>query len=220
MIDANKLFDSLPIQVKATLLKYQGKVFVGGGCLRDAILGDKPKDYDLFSTATSQTEVRDYLKDKSMSYFTSDNATSFYIKGQPTVQLITKWTYVDAQQMVEDFDFTVNQIGLVVIDNKPTVVYTDGFLDDIYTKTLTYTSPVRDENCAGSLMRMVKFLQRGYKIDKDNLAKLIGRLVSALPDVSLDGDSFTTYNPDFNSESGYANRVYTLLESTKCRGGY
>ncbi len=220
-IDANKLFDSLPMQVKTTLLKYQGNVYVGGGYLRDSILGEKVKDIDLFSTYGVQTQVREYLKSISDSYFTSNNATTFYIKGQPTFQLITKWTYQDAQDMIKDFDFTINQIGLYVKDNKPIVVYLDEFLEDIASKTLTYTQPIREENCAGSLLRMVKFLGRGYTIDRKNLAALIGRAVSALPNVSMeDDDALTTYHPDFHSECDYTNRIYTLLESNKCSGGY
>jgi len=219
-IDANKLFDSLPMVVKTTLLKFQGKVFVGGGCLRDNILGEDIKDIDIFSTYGIQEEVKEYLKSKAYSYFTSNNATSFYIKGESIIQLITKWTYQNAKEMIEDFDFTINQIGLYVLENKPYVVYLDEFLEDIKTKRLTYTRPIRNEHCAGSLLRMVKFLGRGYTIDKESLSALIGRLVSVLPDVSKESSTSDTYNPDFYSEDDYSDKIFTLLESNKCTGGY
>src|SRR3546814_5607988 len=45
---------------------------------------------------------------------------------------------------------------------------------------LVYTSPVRDEEAGGSMLRVIKYVKRGYSIQVDSLGRVIDRIVSAV----------------------------------------
>src|SRR3546814_3611509 len=56
----------------------------------------------------------------------------------------------------------------------------DRFYVDLAARRLVYTSPVRDEEAGGSMLRVIKYVKRGYSIQVDSLGRVIDRIVSAV----------------------------------------
>src|SRR3546814_19740900 len=56
----------------------------------------------------------------------------------------------------------------------------DRFYVDLAARWLVYTSPVRDEEAGGSMLRVIKYVKRGYSIQVDSLGRVIDRIVSAV----------------------------------------
>lgn len=62
------------------------------------------------------------------------------------------------------------------------------FYADLAAKRLVYTFPVRDEEAGGSMMRVIKFVKRGYNIQARSLGGVIARVAMK---VRNDGMSHT-----------------------------
>src|SRR5690606_27397644 len=58
----------------------------------------------------------------------------------------------------------------------------DGFYIDLAGRRLVYTNPVRDEEAGGSLLRVLKYVKRGYTIQVGSLADVVNRLYTAMND--------------------------------------
>lgn len=179
---------------------WAGKIFVGGGFLRSVIAGEPVNDVDVF---VSSKEDAKKLADKLAfipenasrvgaplrhRVYESDNA--FTIRGfGPAVQIIHRWVFNKAEDVAKSFDFTIccavfwwgeyaSRSGLgdsdVVCRWKS---YCDErFYPDLAAKRLHYRSPVRNEDAGGSLLRVLKYYQKGYRIPLNSLGAVIARL--------------------------------------------
>ena len=87
--------------------------------------------------------------------------------------------------MIQSFDYTVAKAavwcsGYSTLPGRNIEwksICHDEFYADLAAKRLIYTSPQRNEDAGGSLLRMLKFYQRGYRIPLDSLAAVVARLV-------------------------------------------
>ena len=61
----------------------------------------------------------------------------------------------------------------------------DRFYADLAAKRLIYRSPLRNEDAGGSLLRVLKFYQRGYRIPLNSLGAVIARLVNAVDEEKI-----------------------------------
>ena len=61
----------------------------------------------------------------------------------------------------------------------------NGFYPDLAAHRLVYTFPKREEAVGGSILRVRKFLQRGYNIQAWSLAGVISRLLIAVEKDSI-----------------------------------
>ena len=59
------------------------------------------------------------------------------------------------------------------------------FYADLAAKRLVYRSPERNEDAGGSMLRVLKFYQRGYRIPLDSLGAVIARLIQGVKDPIL-----------------------------------
>ena len=177
--DLRKVTDSLPEEV-LELLRADNGVYLAGGYIRAMLLEEEPKDIDLFFSYTNLAFLYIYssfLVNKGYSSFTTDNAITFRKQGCKPIQFITRWGTMGPSQLLESFDFTIAQACVCnTVDNSGfTSVVSDSFYRDILLKKLVYTSPKRNEERAGSFLRMLKFLKRGYTADDETIAKVIAR---------------------------------------------
>ena len=107
--------------------------------------------------------------------------------GRLAVQYIFRWLYTDAESLVESFDFTIVQAA-VWWDNNPQgtggqcwkSLCSDRFYEDVAAKRLVYTRPDREEDAGGSLLRVRKYLRRGYGILIEDYAAVIMRVFQAV----------------------------------------
>jgi hypothetical protein len=118
----------------------------------------------------------------------TDNASTILTPNRTPVQFITRWTFDDPVKLAESFDYSIASavIWFEKADAQPTDgsrVYGqwkswchDTFYADLASKRLRYLFPVRNEDAGGSMLRMTKFLARGYRIAPESLAGLIARM--------------------------------------------
>lgn len=151
---------------------YKEKLFIAGGCLRSLILGESVKDIDIF---VKDSDTVNSMKN-SLIYPRSDNAINFHVNSIKTQIIITETG--SPLDVVNRFDFTMNMNFYDLVTGS-IYVYSTG---DILSKTLRVNKNCR--NKLGTLARIVKFTERGYKIaSKENLLEL-GCQISRMEPIS------------------------------------
>jgi len=177
---------------------WQNNIFVGGGYLRSIVSGDKVNDVDIFVKSKKDAELLAYklCQDKKDVYQT-DNA--YTIKGILPLQIIHRWCFEKPEDVSASFDFTV--CCAVIYYNGETFdsFCDDRFYIDLASKRLVYRCPVRNEDAGGSLLRVLKYYQKGYRILLDSMGTVIARLMQG---VNID---------DIKNESAVAKIVTGLL---------
>lgn len=180
-IDARRVVQLLPRVVRENLLhdaEQSSKVFLGGGFIREIISGGDPRDIDLFvDSRESAHKLRDKLRTDVDQSFKTDNAITIVRPVGLPIQIITRWLYSDAQSLADSFDFTVCKCVLWREGGEWKSLVSDDFYADLAAKRLRYTSPEREEESGGSMLRALRFNKRGYHIPPEELAKVIARLV-------------------------------------------
>ena len=183
----------IPKDIRELMNKYP--LFVAGGFIRSTISGEKVNDVDLFGGDKQTLEFAANLLrfTRNGRLHTTDNAFTVLTSSRMPAQFISRWLYSNAEDLCNDFDFTVCQavIGWSA-DRGWYSVCSENFYADLAAKRLVYTFPQREEAAGGSIMRVRKFLKRGYNIQAWSFAGVIARLVwkvgpSALADSSEQG---------------------------------
>lgn len=167
----------LPRKVKKALMEvkdFHNKVFIGGGYLRSVIANEKVNDIDVFITTKDLTWCSRWF---GTDEFVSENAIT--VKDiHPNVQVITRWLYETPEQVVESFDFTICCAAIWYNGTEWVGICDDDFYIDLAAKRLRYRNPVRNEDAGGSMLRVLKYYQRGYRIPIDSLADVISRIAA------------------------------------------
>lgn len=181
--DLRYVVQRLPRDVRQLLSEHPGKLFLGGGFIRATVAGEEPSDIDLFgpdptfldSVATILASRREASK-----VHKSKNAITLLTPNRMTVQFITRWTFDTARALVASFDFTVCQAAVWRGGNQSNSPWQstigDSFYVDLAGRRLVYTRPVREEEAGGSLLRVLKYVKRGYSIQVSSLGDVIARL--------------------------------------------
>lgn len=177
--DVNRVLAALP---KAVVTMLQARpVFLGGGFIRAAIAGETPSDIDLFGpdkqtlTDAANALVIDYSARKPHH---TRNALTVLAPPRMPVQFIHRGLYSEPEKILTSFDFTVAQAVLWWDEASRSwqSLCAESYYADLAARRLVYTYPVREEESGGSLMRVLKFLHRGYHIDANNLAGPMARV--------------------------------------------
>lgn len=166
----------LPQTVREMMKRHGVKMILGGGFIRSMIAGEKAADLDFFSSSKDygQALAKELAGDGKV--YETDNAFTVCGRGLP-VQFIHRWTYEHPADVVESFDFTIAQ-SVVWFDGKAWCSQcSDRFYRDLAAKRLVYTSPKRNEDAGGSMLRVLKFYQKGYRIPLDSLGAVVARLM-------------------------------------------
>jgi hypothetical protein len=184
-----------PAAVLKLMKDRPGKLFCAGGFIRACVANEKVEDIDLF--VSSKDDARPYAEllaaKADGKVYATDNALT--VKGYALpVQIIHRWTYEQPEDVVRSFDFTIAMAGFwwdanKLVDSGYGVfkltpepgwrsVCHDRFYEDLAAKRLRYTAPVRNEDAGGSLLRVLKFYQRGYRIPLDSLGAVTARLLN------------------------------------------
>lgn len=196
--DLQWILRRVPLRVLETVKASKGRVIIAGGCVRACIAGEDVHDVDLFTAsaddaltlANSLAPDQDRKKDENgllPGIVATKNAYTL-LHYKPPVQIIHRWNFADAQSCLASFDFTISQA----------CIWSDGttwfsqvgprFYADLAAKRLIYTSPVRIEESGGSLLRVLKFYQKGYRIPLDSMAAVVTRFTSAVGVEKTTGD--------------------------------
>jgi len=133
----------------------------------------------------------------------TENAFTLLNIGRLPVQFIKRWTYTDPNLLINEFDFTIAQaVVYCIYDTEDTErkkpiwksICSDYFYCDLAAKRLRYTEPKRIEDVGGSLLRMLKFLRKGYRISPESLSKVFVRLLSGVRPDALRNDNPELYS--------------------------
>lgn len=205
-----------PRRVLELLRARPGTVFIGGGFVRAVIANEPVNDIDLFTTdkdsALSACRFLLDLKDGQKAgrkIHESDNA--FTVKGlRLPIQIIHRWAYTEPAALMEYFDFTIAMAGFwwsltgseeTYVENNEVKMRPAGkwnsicdprFYEDLEAKRLRYTSPQRNEDAGGSMLRVLKFYQRGYRIPLNCLGAVVSRLVKGIDFDAVSGGTEAT----------------------------
>lgn len=178
--DLHRVVSHLPSdlieQIKLTL-----SVVVAGGFIRDLIAGERIRNIDVFGvTKETLSMVATNLKTirNGRLHFT-DNAITLLSPPRMPIQFITRWLFMSSADILASFDFTICQalVRWDTLNNKWMGECGSMFYHDLASKRLRYTNPVREEEAGGSMLRVIKFVEKGYHISPESLGKVIGRLV-------------------------------------------
>ena len=208
--DLQYIIARLPAPIRHLLEERGSKLMLGGGFIRACIASEDPSDMDLFSPSedaaveASNDLVARLGGETEVLRITTANAITIRAKGRSMlpIQFIHRWTFSYPTDMIASFDFTIAKAGVwyfqqmheTIIGDQPLPdrsewrsVCDDRFYPDLAAKRLVYTSPVREEEPGGSMLRVIKFLQRGYRIPLESLATVIARLIGKIDEDKLGG---------------------------------
>jgi len=95
------------------------------------------------------------------------------------IQFIHRWTFDAPEKVIASFDFTIASAALwyekrITDKGRWVSLCDDSFYADLAAKRLIYRSPVRVEDAGGSMLRVLKFYQRGYRMPLDSLGAVMG----------------------------------------------
>lgn len=181
----------LPLSLKAVMQEesWKNNIFVGGGYLRSIVSNEPINDVDVFVKSEKDAELLAYkLCNDKKDIVRTDNA--YTIKGKMVIQIIHRWLFQKPEDVSNSFDFT---ICCAVISFNGEVFDSfcdDRFYMDLASKRLVYKCPVRNEDAGGSMLRVLKYYQKGYRIPLDLLGNVIARLVKSVDEarVSLNNE--------------------------------
>lgn len=187
----NKLTDSdlrfvvarIPKDIRDLLIAQP--FFVAGGFIRETIAtaGVGAKDIDLFGPTKDSLVAQAAMlaQNRKAKFHQTDNACTLIKSGRVPVQFITRWTFDNGEDLLKSFDFTVCQAA-IWHDGVWQSAVSPEFYPDLAARRLVYTNPVRDEEAGGSMMRVRKFLARGYNIQAASLGRVMARCVGKVRD--------------------------------------
>jgi len=207
--DLNFVLSRCPKDIVKMIRLNPGKLFLAGGFIRATIAGEKCSDVDLFGSDKEflKSKAKDLAYDRKGRFFSTDNATTILAPPRYPVQFITRWLFSDAVSLINSFDFTVCQAAIwseKVAEDK--IIFRSAisnlFYPDLAARRLVYTHPVRDEDVGGSMLRVIKYVKRGYSIQAPSLAGVVARLMSKV---------IINRIPDSDKERGAAMVITGLL---------
>jgi len=151
-------------------------------------------------------EVAEYVVELSIAsenrkfIHESDNAYTI-TKYQTPIQIIHRWTFTGPRDAIMSFDFTISRAAFwwenvykapheidpasgddtltPLVDHERSgwhSICDSRFYSDLAAKRLVYTMPIRNEDAGGSMLRVLKYYQRGYRMPIDSLGAVIARL--------------------------------------------
>jgi len=211
--DLSWVVTRLPKKLKETMkaAAWEGRVFVGGGFIRAVIGKEEVNDIDLFVQSAREAELlaRKIEPDSKMVHKTEN---AYTIRGKLPIQIIHRWVFDKPEDVSNSFDFTVC-CAVVYVKKFENSWTWDSFCDerfyiDLASKRLVYRKPVRNEDAGGSMLRVLKYYQRGYRIPLDSLGDVIARLMTG---VEYDAVLAQAHNNNISVESQTAKIITGLL---------
>lgn len=158
------------INIKAAAAHFLPKgAFIAGGALTSAFTNQPINDVDIyFKTEADFVEAVQQAYDESMwCVSATDRAVTFAYDGK-IIQLMHFDYFADANAIFDAFDYTVSMAAYDI--DKAEFVFHEDFMKHAAQRYLKFHSGTRYPY--GSLMRVLKYQQRGYTIGKSDLLRI------------------------------------------------
>jgi hypothetical protein len=175
-----------------------GVVVVAGGFVRSLVAGETVNDIDVFVTSDISVNVLTARMEKAgFNTSSSSNAKTLVSGDKIPVQIITRWMFGNTdkheelrkgddrdkvlaasmmlQDVINSFDFTVCQAGIICTPQGWMGICSDDFYEDLCAKRLVYTKPDRTEDAGGSMLRLLKYTSRGYRATLSSISAITAR---------------------------------------------
>lgn len=211
IMDMNSCVRRMPTKLRNMMKKHGSKIVLAGGYIRSIITGEFISDIDVFAGNKATSEIFATELQGDSKFHKTDNAfTITNIK--PKVQFIFRWFFSNPEDVITSFDFSICQAALWFDSEieKWRSLCTESYYRDLAAKRLIYLSPVRNEDAGGSMLRVLKFYQRGYRIPLDSLGAVISRLMTGVDDEKIKR-SVAIMGKDSSQEQRIAEVVTSLL---------
>jgi hypothetical protein len=190
--DLRFVVERLPRDIRDLLSQNPKRLYVGGGFVRSVVAGEAPSDVDIFGESPELLEAAAGMlaaRRGDTKTHKSKNAITVLSPNRLPVQFITRWTFNSPDGLVNSFDFTVCQAAIWRTGGQCNAAWAslvgDQFYIDLAGRRLVYTCPEREEEPGGSMLRVIKFVRRGYSIQVTSLGNVIARLSKAVRDSNL-----------------------------------
>lgn len=198
-----------PHEVLFAMKKFGPELMVAGGYVRSCVSQEPINDVDLFCSSKWRAKeiaaaIAGYGRPEKDPLYIHETDNAFTIKGHRyPIQIIHRWTFKDPAACVQSFDFTIARaafwwvpLALPLVDpdvipqsqGKWHSVCDSRFYQDLAGKRLIYAAPQRNEDAGGSLLRVLKFYQRGYRIPLDSMGAVLGRLMMGVRTQALEAN--------------------------------
>jgi hypothetical protein len=197
--DLNYIVRHIPKDLRKLMMDHSGDagIRIGGGFIRSIIAGEKISDIDVFGSSRDQLKIVSgtLAYERNCVPHESQNAYTLLSPPRWPVQFIFRWTFDSPDLCMASFDFTIAQ-SVIWYDNDKQPhwqsICHDNFYSDLAAHRLVYTFPQRIEDAGGSIMRVRKFLSKGYNIQPESFAGVISRVCMGVDQVakSVPGESF------------------------------
>jgi hypothetical protein len=180
--DLRRVVLSIPSDVRGLLI--DGHVFLAGGFIRSVICNETPSDIDLFGSdedCIAENAKRLSEARGSISHW-SVNAHTVVTVGRIPVQFINRWLFDNPSKLLSHFDFTIARavVWWNAAKKRWSSLCDARFYQDLAAKRLTYCAPMRDDGNGASLLRVRKFLRKGYFIGARDFGLAIAGLCSEI----------------------------------------
>ena len=173
-----------PRAVVKVLHAHPGKVMLAGGFIRACIANETANDVDLFACDADLAKLAaiELLPNGTPPSELHETVNAYTVNSKLPMQVIKRWTFNSPEKLVESFDFTIARAAIWwdATTESWASLADEQFYTDLAAKRLRYCSPVREEEAGGSMLRVLKFYQRGYRIPLDCLAAVMSRMVVKL----------------------------------------
>lgn len=177
--DVSWIVRRLPRTVADVLKANAGRLFLAGGFIRSCIANETVSDVDLFAPSVEDAKAiaNAFAASRGTKVTATDNACTVKV-GELPVQFIHRWTFSDPLSCVASFDFTIASAAVWYTSDgdRWQSCCDDRFYADLAARRLVYRSPIRNEDAGGSLLRLLKFYQRGYRVTLPSLGAVVARL--------------------------------------------
>lgn len=188
----SNIVKKIPEDVKRLLMHFGSGLCIAGGFCRDAFIGEEPKDIDIFAVSDElMREATLWFNVHTDSYqLEKDSLNSINFRPKhdfdpvyetlPPIQFVTRAHYHMHGELIQSFDWSICQIAVYwnTINEAWEGICTEKFGEDIQSGTLHYTAPERDEDPGASVLRMMRFTQRGWRPTEESIARCLGRFTS------------------------------------------
>lgn len=188
--DAYRIIRMIPGDVVELMKHYQ--LYLAGGAIRAIITGEELSDWDLFGPDAVKLKLHAQSLVGSRApgarLWSTKYAYTVLSNNRKPVQFIKRWLYDHPNHLVNDFDFTICSAAIWWQDERWHTKCHPAFYPDLAGKRLRYMSPTRQEDAGGSILRVTKFLKRGYSIAPEDLAKVMARITMRMRESAMTTD--------------------------------
>lgn len=178
--DVGSCLERLPAAMLDALVRRPEDLVLAGGFVRDVVTGDAIRDVDLFASSKEvAVEVANELAVEMGAGVYVGNSV-FTLSSSPPVQVAFCRPFDRPEEVVEKFDFAVCRASLWHDGESWQSKVDPRFYPDAASRRLRYCSPDREEDHPGaSLVRILRFYERGYRVSLCSLARVVAKLVKA-----------------------------------------